>query len=435
VNEPVDIRAFYAALGIALPEWSTHDAPVRCFAQPEAHNHNDRSASCSVNLATGTWNCHGCGAHGGAYDAALATGHTPRSAMELLIEHGLAQPRTPDRAQAANGRISSRRRRPHRPTIRSELAWNDADVHECAERLDADSRLIRRLALERAWSLRTIRELDLGFDGARLTIPIRNRAGELRGVLGYDPFGRRDPKMRAVQGTRLGLMPHPARETSQHIILVEGPPDAIAARSAGLPAIAVPGTHAWKGSSSQLLQGRRITIVMDCDPPGRQAADQIAHDLAAAATAVEIVDLWPGRDDGYDLTDRILERRRLRAGPSTPRTVASLLRPARSRHTNSPRPPDAPRPGAHTMTDASGVNNNDYTHDARNAILAAVREQHDFAGWLASVLSAVAADLGSSDALIAGRPGSWEADLIRQLVKGTIGWADDYRADYKEPLP
>ena len=62
----------------------------------------------------------------------------------------------------------------------------------------------------------------------------------------YDPFGRREPKMRAVAGTRLGLIPHPAPNASNHIILVEGPPDMIAARSAGLPAIAIPGTSAWQ---------------------------------------------------------------------------------------------------------------------------------------------------------------------------------------------
>jgi hypothetical protein len=67
-----------------------------------------------------------------------------------------------------------------------------------------------------------------GFDGVRLTIPIRNRHGRLRGVLRYDPFGPRRPKMRAVTGTQLGLVPHPIREPSDQIVLVEGPPDMIA---------------------------------------------------------------------------------------------------------------------------------------------------------------------------------------------------------------
>ncbi|MCW2901818.1 MAG: hypothetical protein JWO67_4083 [Streptosporangiaceae bacterium] len=63
------------------------------------------------------------------------------------------------------------------------------------------------------------------------------------------------------------------------------------------------------------------------------------------------------------------------------------------------------------------------------AMVAAVREEHDFAGWLAGILAAAAAELGSSDALIAGRPGSWEASLVDQLVKGTVGPDDEYLPD------
>jgi hypothetical protein len=87
------------------------------------------------------------------------------------------------------------------------------------------------------------------------------------------------------------------------------------------------------------------------------------------------------------------------------------------------------------MTEISDANGGDYTKEAHAAILAAVHDQHDFGGWLAGVLASVASDLGSTDALIAGRPGSWEADVVRQLVKGIVGWDDDYLADYKAPLP
>ena len=203
--------------------------------------------------------------------------------------------------------------------------------------LDDNSRLIRQLALKRAWGTRVIRDLQIGFDGARITIPIRDRHGALRGVLRYDPFGRRDPKMLAVPGTRLGLIPHPAREASDRIILVEGPPDMVAARSSGLPAIAIPGTTAWRPSWAQLLTGRRVTVVMDCDPPGRRAAGEIAKSLRAAAFPTDVVDLWPDRHDGYDLTGRILERRRTRTDPRAARTIASLLRPVPPVHANRTR--------------------------------------------------------------------------------------------------
>lgn len=45
----------------------------------------------------------------------------------------------------------------------------------------------------------------------------------------------------------------------------------------------------------------------------------------------------------------------------------------------------------------------------------------DFAGFLSYVLAATAANLGGVERLLAGRPGSWEASLVRSLVEGTVG--------------
>lgn len=323
-------RAFYANLGIELPERFQREAPVRCFARPDAHAHGDRSPSCSVNLETGVWNCHGCGAHGGAYDAALATGHSPRAAMELLTRHALVEPRAATRP--SSNRHETARQTTHtvpapEHAVSQALAVGEDDVSSWAAMLEDNGRLIRRLAVERAWGIRVIRDLQIGLSGGRITIPVRDTHGALRGVLRYDPFGRRDPKVLAVPGSRLGLMPHPARIAQKYVVLVEGPPDMIAARSCGLAAIAVPGTSAWQPLWAESLIGKHVTIVMDCDPAGRAAAGEIAASLGAAGITVDAVDLSPGRHDGYDVTDRILERRRQRPGTLTARAIASLLRP------------------------------------------------------------------------------------------------------------
>jgi hypothetical protein len=50
-----------------------------------------------------------------------------------------------------------------------------------------------------------------------------------------------------------------------------------------------------------------VTIIMDCDEPGRRAAGEIEASLTPIALAVEAVDLWPDRDDGYDLSDWLRE--------------------------------------------------------------------------------------------------------------------------------
>ncbi len=76
-----------------------------------------------------------------------------------------------------------------------------------------------------------------------------------------------------------------------------------------------------------------------------------------------------------------------------------------------------------------------YTRAAAEAITQAARSEHDFAGWLAAVLATAAAAVGSSDALVAGRPGSWEASLVLQLVHGTVGWADECLSGYAAPEP
>ena len=73
-----------------------------------------------------------------------------------------------------------------------------------------------------------------------------------------------------------------------------------------------------------------------------------------------------------------------------------------------------------------------YTAAAVEAVTAAVDAEHDFGGWLARVLARVAARKGSSGALTAGRPGSWEASFVQQLLAGTVGWDDEHLSDYGE---
>ena len=119
--------------------------------------------------------------------------------------------------------------------------------------------------------------------------------------------------MLAAPGTRLGLIPHPDRESSRRLVLLEGPPDMIAARSRRWPAIAVPGDHAWQPGWARLLADREVIVVMDSDAAGRAAAQRIAADLAPVAH-VRVVDLAPARDDGFDLTNWLLHHQQRRTG-------------------------------------------------------------------------------------------------------------------------
>jgi hypothetical protein len=62
----------------------------------------------------------------------------------------------------------------------------------------------------------------------------------------------------------------------------------------------------WRAEWTPLFADRRVTIVMDSDRAGRTLSSRIAHELKECAK-VTIVDLAPDRDDGYDLTDWLLD--------------------------------------------------------------------------------------------------------------------------------
>lgn len=58
-------------------------------------------------------------------------------------------------------------------------------------------------------------------------------------------------------------------------------------------------------------------------------------------------------------------------------------------------------------------------------------EQTDFADFIAGALTAVAANVGGREELLAGRSGSWEADLVRQLIAGTAGYENEHLWPYR----
>ena len=102
-------------------------------------------------------------------------------------------------------------------------------------------------------------------------------------------------------------------------MVCEGEPDALALLSHGIAATAIPGVGAWRRADPARLAGRRVTVVMDCDPAGRAAAGLVHERLRSAGVEACVVDLAPRRGDGFDVTDAL----RL-----DPQLVGELLVPA-----------------------------------------------------------------------------------------------------------
>ena len=162
------------------------------------------------------------------------------------------------------------------------------------------------IAVARGFSLTLLVRLGVGWDGQRLTIPIRDAGGKLCGLVRYTPKPRgRAPKALAVRGSVRDLFPAPETLSPGPLVLCEGEPDALALLSCGIRAVAIPGVGAWRRAVPGRFAGREVSVVLDCDQAGRTAAGKVAARLIEGGVRCRIIDLSPHRSDGFDATDAL----------------------------------------------------------------------------------------------------------------------------------
>jgi hypothetical protein len=103
-----------------------------------------------------------------------------------------------------------------------------------------------------------------------------------------------------------------------------------------------------------------------------------------------------------------------------------------------------------TMSDASGQRSHDavladavrvLTETARRTVTWTDRDGHehrqqaDFAEHVTHAVAGAAANLGGIEHVLAGRPGSWEADKVRDMLHSTVGYDEQYLDEHRtEPV-
>lgn len=142
----------------------------------------------------------------------------------------------------------------------------------------AISRLARRLGLPPE-SLSAL-EIGYSYSHSAYTFPMRDGRGRVIGLRTRDHEGRK----RAIRGSRSGLFLPRGLAAGPMLVIVEGPTDAAAAVSLGLPVVGRPDC---RGGSRHLLdllrdwRGAHVVIVADRDTPGVEGARLLARDLRA----------------------------------------------------------------------------------------------------------------------------------------------------------
>lgn len=247
-----------------------------------------RTPSASMNPGRGKFMCFSrCGGYGiGQVWSYVRAGETPAPKVNS------------DKPRDINSAPSKRKKE----TAEGVLPTEDK-VAEWHERLMANRQLVQRIQERRGLNRRTLAKYELGWNGERIMIPIRDADGGLVNVRQYK-MGAAHAKVINWPGFGdASLYGLDALDQARAVILTAGEMDKLIGRQQRLPTLtATAGEGTWFASWSPLFTGKRVYIVYDVDDQGRKGAAKVANALHGVAEWVKVVEL-PLQAKGADLTD------------------------------------------------------------------------------------------------------------------------------------
>lgn len=233
IHDKIDFRQFYPP-----GDDSDDERTLRCF-YPE---HDDASPSMSVNLKTGLYMCHGCQRSGNAITYA-------RDILDLDYD-------------ALAKQFGLKR-------------WIDPGaVRRWHAALLKNAKMMAFLYGERGLSGDVIEQYELGLDGPRVVIPIKEE-DEYVNLRRYLPHAKSGAdKMRNEPGWGgARLWPLATLARAKEIILCEGEMDALCLMSQGVPAVTGTGGAAtWRDGWGVFFAGVDVVVCYDIDEAGQAGA-------------------------------------------------------------------------------------------------------------------------------------------------------------------
>ena len=194
------------------------------------------------------------------------------------------------------------RRESTAPQNDPEKPLNESDVAQWRTKLGTKAAYL----LKRGLTLSIIEEFELGFDGTRITLPIRDADGQLVNVRRYLPNARAS-KMLNIKGhgrpTR--LYPPTTTDSSEWQIIGGGEWDMLSARAEGVEAFCGTNGESSVPDAAMLepFRDKKVAVLLDADKTGRAAARKWSKALSGIASEVRVVQ-FP--DEGMDLNDFML---------------------------------------------------------------------------------------------------------------------------------
>jgi DNA primase len=314
VKAHADFPAILAHYGITLPPRSQKSVKVPCLF------HDDDHPSLSINLAKQVFHCFGCGAEGDVIEFVRLAEHLegdPRRAAARVAElSGSALAAREERHKKQDKRAL---RKPPEAREGTDAGKPSSPASPAAERLPTAPQapvnppLRFRLTLEpdhpylraRGFPPDLARTYGLGFASrgllaGRLAIPIHSETGELVAYAGRFPgesgWPAGEDKYKLPDGFKkshvlFNLRRVLARSAPRHLVLVEGYFGALWLDQLGYDAVALMGARISPEQLGLLARAapERITVLLDGDAPGREAAGELVPLLARSFFVRNIV--------------------------------------------------------------------------------------------------------------------------------------------------
>lgn len=253
-----------------------------------------KSSSASLNFKTGLWHCASasCGDGGSIrelYKACRAAGKigsvNKGKGGKVIDLKSKKEVKEPDKPLPDEARIRY---------------WTKALLSKPAA--------LAKMTDERGLTKSTIRKFQIGWDGQRFTIPIRDADGNLVNVRRYKPNARSHSQKMVSWGTGWGegrllgweLL---LDEEVEDVILHEGELDWIIGTQYHLPSVThTSGSNVFKMEWAPFFKGKRVYVAYDDDKAGDRGALKVAQVLKGHAEGVYRLRHNTGIDGG-DTTD------------------------------------------------------------------------------------------------------------------------------------
>jgi len=188
---------------------------------------------------------------------------------------------------------------------------SDEQVLEWHKNLLSLPRGLKFLREKRGLTKADIEAYQIGYDGDRFTVPIRNENGELVNVRRYDGRNSTSAKWLSWKGSHASIFGVELMDSRERVVLCAGEFDMmVTRRRVGDDNTAVVTFTCGEGNLPapewlEHFRGKAVLVAYDVDDAGRKGARKVVAALRGVAASVAVVDLSAfakGRD-GYDLTD------------------------------------------------------------------------------------------------------------------------------------